>query len=115
MLDKTMMTALVERCSGVGAALVSDEIYHGIEYERPAVTALSVTNDVHVINSFSKYYSMTGWRIGWMVVPDAHVRTVERLAQDGFKLARRTVAKYREAAGIPTSAQRRRAAKLRNL
>lgn len=84
MLDAGMMNGLIERCRAIGAAFVSDEIYHGIEYERAAVTALSLTDDVHVINSFSKYHSMTGWRIGWMVVPDAHVRTIERLAQNMF-------------------------------
>jgi aspartate/methionine/tyrosine aminotransferase len=67
-----------------GAAFVSDEIYHGIEYERKAVSALEITDEVYVINSFSKYFSMTGWRVGWMVVPEAHVRRVERLAQNMF-------------------------------
>lgn len=84
MLDQPALEALAGRCDKIGAAFVSDEIYHGIEYDRPAITALSITDDVHVINSFSKYHSMTGWRIGWMVVPDAHVRTVERLAQNMF-------------------------------
>ena len=84
MLDRAAMTALIEACNARGAAFVSDEIYHGIEYERQAVSALEITDNAYVINSFSKYYSMTGWRVGWMVVPDAHVRTVERLAQNMF-------------------------------
>ena len=67
-----------------GAAFISDEIYHGIEYEKKAVTALEITDDVYVINSFSKYFSMTGWRVGWMVVPEDHVRVVERIAQNMF-------------------------------
>ncbi|MEO1607699.1 MAG: aminotransferase class I/II-fold pyridoxal phosphate-dependent enzyme, partial [Pseudomonadota bacterium] len=67
-----------------GAAFVSDEIYHGIEYDSPAVSALEITDDAYVINSFSKYFSMTGWRIGWMAVPEAHVRTIERLSQNMF-------------------------------
>jgi aspartate/methionine/tyrosine aminotransferase len=84
MLDRAAMTALIEACTARGAAFVSDEIYHGIEYERQAVSALEITDEAYVINSFSKYYSMTGWRVGWMVVPEAHVRTVERLAQNMF-------------------------------
>ncbi len=62
--------------------LISDEIYHGITYGARAQTALAFSSDVVVINSFSKYFSMTGWRIGWMVVPEALVRPIERLAQN---------------------------------
>ncbi|MBR9651995.1 pyridoxal phosphate-dependent aminotransferase [Thalassovita aquimarina] len=84
MLDKPAMQALVEACQASDTAFISDEIYHGIEYEAKAVTALEVTDDCYVINSFSKYFSMTGWRIGWMVVPEDHVRVIERLAQNMF-------------------------------
>ena len=84
MLDKPAMAALIEAAQAQGAAFISDEIYHGIEYEAKAVTALEVTDDCYVINSFSKYFSMTGWRVGWMVVPDDHVRVVERIAQNMF-------------------------------
>ncbi|MEL7152003.1 MAG: aminotransferase class I/II-fold pyridoxal phosphate-dependent enzyme [Pseudomonadota bacterium] len=84
MLDRPALTSLIDATQARGAAFVSDEIYHGIEYERPAVSALEVSDDVYVINSFSKYHSMTGWRVGWMVVPDTHVRTIERLAQNMF-------------------------------
>jgi aspartate/methionine/tyrosine aminotransferase len=84
MLDRPALSALIDAATGQGAAFVSDEIYHGIEYDRPAVSALEITDEVVVINSFSKYYSMTGWRVGWMVVPDALVRPVERLAQNMF-------------------------------
>ncbi|NNE80222.1 MAG: aminotransferase class I/II-fold pyridoxal phosphate-dependent enzyme [Silicimonas sp.] len=84
MLDKPALSSLIRAASERGAAFVSDEIYHGLEYGRRAVSALQITDDVHVINSFSKYYSMTGWRVGWMVVPESHVRTVERLAQNMF-------------------------------
>ena len=62
--------------------LISDEIYHGLEYEAPAETALAHSDAAIVVNSFSKYFSMTGWRIGWMVVPEALVRPIERLAQN---------------------------------
>ncbi|MDU8926448.1 aminotransferase class I/II-fold pyridoxal phosphate-dependent enzyme [Alisedimentitalea sp. MJ-SS2] len=84
MLDRAAMTGLIEACHAKGAAFISDEIYHGIEYEKKAVTALEITDETYVINSFSKYYSMTGWRVGWMVVPEDHVRLIERLAQNMF-------------------------------
>jgi aspartate/methionine/tyrosine aminotransferase len=84
MLDHPSMKALIEATQGQGASFISDEIYHGIEYEKKAVTALEITDDAYVINSFSKYFSMTGWRVGWMVVPEDHVRVVERIAQNMF-------------------------------
>ncbi|WP_375227562.1 pyridoxal phosphate-dependent aminotransferase [Roseobacter sp. S98] len=84
MLDRPAMQALVQATAEQGASFISDEIYHGIEYEAKAVTALEITDDAYVINSFSKYFSMTGWRVGWMVVPEDHVRVVERIAQNMF-------------------------------
>lgn len=84
MLDLAAMRALVDATQETGASFISDEIYHGIEYEAKAVSALQISNDVYVINSFSKYFSMTGWRVGWMVVPEDHVRVIERLAQNMF-------------------------------
>jgi aspartate/methionine/tyrosine aminotransferase len=84
MLDKSQLAALAEACAARDAALISDEIYHGIDYDLRPVSALEVTDEVYVVNSFSKYFSMTGWRVGWMVVPDDHVRRIERLAQNMF-------------------------------
>lgn len=84
MLDRVQLAALAQACASRGAAFISDEIYHGLSYGRPSVSALEVTDDVVVINSFSKYWSMTGWRVGWMVVPPEMVRTIERLAQNLF-------------------------------
>ncbi len=84
MLDKSALGALIDCAQDRGAAFISDEIYHGIEYEAKAVTALEVSDDICVINSFSKYFSMTGWRVGWMVVPEGQVRQFERLAQNMF-------------------------------
>lgn len=84
MLDRAAMQALIDHCQANGMAFVSDEIYHGVEYEAKAVSALEISDDVYVINSFSKYFSMTGWRVGWVVVPTEHVRTIERLAQNMF-------------------------------
>ncbi|UWR13817.1 pyridoxal phosphate-dependent aminotransferase [Sulfitobacter sp. M368] len=84
MLDRPAIGALIDACAAQNASFISDEIYHGVEYEKKAVTALELTDDCYVINSFSKYFSMTGWRIGWMVVPEDHVRVVERIAQNMF-------------------------------
>ncbi|MFV0386419.1 pyridoxal phosphate-dependent aminotransferase [Paracoccus sp. (in: a-proteobacteria)] len=83
-LRRDEMRALTDAAAERGMAVISDEIYHGLSYGDRCCSALEVTDDVFVINSFSKYFSMTGWRVGWMVVPEAHVRTVERLAQNMF-------------------------------
>ena len=84
MLGREALAALMGATAAQGASFISDEIYHGIEYEAKAVSALEISDDCYVINSFSKYFSMTGWRVGWMVVPEDHVRVVERLAQNLF-------------------------------
>ncbi|MBT1154256.1 aminotransferase class I/II-fold pyridoxal phosphate-dependent enzyme [Aminobacter anthyllidis] len=75
------LKALVDTARELGIAVISDEIYHRLAYGAPDVTALAYDADVTVINSFSKYYCMTGWRIGWMVLPERLVRPVERIAQ----------------------------------
>jgi aspartate/methionine/tyrosine aminotransferase len=75
---------LYEYCRDRGIRLVSDEIYHGITYEAAAQTARAFGRDAIVINSFSKYYSMTGWRLGWMLVPPDLARSVECLAQNFY-------------------------------
>ncbi|WP_045389824.1 pyridoxal phosphate-dependent aminotransferase [Falsirhodobacter sp. alg1] len=84
MLDHQSLSALMQHAESRNMAFISDEIYHGLHYNERAVSALEVSNQAYVINSFSKYFSMTGWRIGWMVVPPDHVRRVERLAQNLF-------------------------------
>lgn len=84
MLAPEELAELVEWCRAHGVRLVSDEIYHGIVYEGRAQTGLAYGAEPIVINSFSKYYSMTGWRLGWMVVPEDCVRAVETLAQNLF-------------------------------
>jgi aspartate/methionine/tyrosine aminotransferase len=84
MLDHDTLAALIRAAEAQGVSFISDEIYHGLHYEGRAVSALEVSDEVYVINSFSKYFSMTGWRIGWMVVPEDHIRMVERLAQNMF-------------------------------
>ncbi|GAA4112428.1 pyridoxal phosphate-dependent aminotransferase [Aminobacter aganoensis] len=75
------LKALVDAARELGIAVISDEIYHRLAYGAPDVTALAYDDDVTVINSFSKFYCMTGWRIGWMVLPERLVRPVERIAQ----------------------------------
>ncbi|PLP61052.1 1-aminocyclopropane-1-carboxylate deaminase [Mesorhizobium loti] len=75
------LKALIETADRLGIAVISDEIYHRLAYGAPDTTALAFGRDVAVINSFSKYYCMTGWRIGWMVLPEKLVRPVERIAQ----------------------------------
>jgi aspartate/methionine/tyrosine aminotransferase len=80
-LDGPAMARLAGWCGDHGVRLVSDEIYHGITYGPPAATAVG-TADAVVVNSFSKYFSMTGWRLGWLVLPGDLVVPVERLAQN---------------------------------
>ena len=84
MIDKKSLTNLINSAKENNASFISDEIYHGIQYENKPTSALEITDECYVINSFSKYFSMTGWRIGWMVVPENHVRQVERLSQNLF-------------------------------
>jgi aspartate/methionine/tyrosine aminotransferase len=84
MLDRDAMAALIGYCADRNIALISDEIYHGLTYDAPAVSALELTDQVFIINSFSKYYAMTGWRVGWMVVPEDFVGTIRNLAQNLF-------------------------------
>lgn len=82
MLSAEQMRALTAYCDSRGIRLISDEIYHGITYGMNGVTAASFTDNAFVINSFSKYYSMTGWRVGWMVIPEEVERSIECLAQN---------------------------------
>jgi aspartate/methionine/tyrosine aminotransferase len=79
---RVVLQSLADWSRDSGTVMVADEVYHGIAYGEPAETALSVSDDAIVLNGFSKYYSMTGWRLGWMVVPQSRVRAVERLAQN---------------------------------
>ena len=84
MLDRDALGGLVDYCGRNGIRLVSDEIYHGIVYRGAADSALRFTDDAVIVNSFSKYFSMTGWRIGWLVVPPDLDRSIECLAQNLF-------------------------------
>ncbi|MDD9904070.1 MAG: aminotransferase class I/II-fold pyridoxal phosphate-dependent enzyme [Rhodospirillaceae bacterium] len=82
MLDSKSFQELVAYCGAHDIRLVSDEIYHGITYGADADSALSFTQDAVIINSFSKYFSMTGWRLGWMVMPEDLLRVTESLSQN---------------------------------
>jgi aspartate/methionine/tyrosine aminotransferase len=82
MLDAAHLSTLIEACADAGIRFISDEIYHGLDYAFPAETAAKYSDDVLVVNSFSKYFCMTGWRVGWLVVPEALVRPIERLQQN---------------------------------
>ncbi len=76
------LRALAAKARALNCALVSDEIYHGLSYGAPTPSALAVDDDVIVVNSFSKYWAMTGWRVGWIVAPEALIAPIERLAQN---------------------------------
>ncbi len=84
---------LVEFCEHEGVRLISDEIYHGITYGMNPSTAAGCSNTAIVVNSFSKYFCMTGWRLGWMIVPDDLIRSLECLAQSLF-IAPPTASQY---------------------
>jgi aspartate/methionine/tyrosine aminotransferase len=82
MMTAAALAALVQCAEDAGVVVISDEIYHGLDYAFAAESAARLSGDAIIINSFSKYFCMTGWRIGWMVVPPSLVRAVERLQQN---------------------------------
>lgn len=82
MMSREALSSLIAAAEDAGIRFISDEIYHGLDYAFPAVTAAALSEHALVINSFSKYFCMTGWRVGWMVVPDVLVRPIERLQQN---------------------------------
>ncbi|MCP3382876.1 aminotransferase class I/II-fold pyridoxal phosphate-dependent enzyme [Bradyrhizobium sp. CCGUVB4N] len=82
MMSREALAGLIAASEDAGIRFISDEIYHGLDYAFPAVTAAELSPHALVINSFSKYFCMTGWRVGWMVVPEILVRPIERLQQN---------------------------------
>ena len=84
LLDDEALAAIAAFVRGKGGQLIVDEIYHGLTYGREASTALQLGDDIFVVQSFSKYFNMTGWRLGWLVVPERFVRDIEKLAQNLF-------------------------------
>lgn len=92
-LSNEAMRTLIDGVAQHGGRLIVDEIYHGLVYDTAPQTALTFSDDVFVVNSFSKYFGMTGWRLGWLVAPEAYVADVEKLAQNIF-LAPSTIAQH---------------------
>jgi len=84
MLAPTDLAALATYCHTAGIRLISDEIYHGLTYGKPAASAAQFSESAIIINSFSKYFSMTGWRVGWLVLPEDLIRLTERISQNFF-------------------------------
>jgi aspartate/methionine/tyrosine aminotransferase len=93
LLDDALLAAIAGFVRQKGGQLIVDEIYHGLTYEREASTALQFGDDIFVVQSFSKYFNMTGWRLGWLVVPERFARDIEKLAQNLF-IAPSTPAQY---------------------
>ena len=92
-LDRQSIDALIESVDDLGGTLLVDEIYQGLVYDQQNFTALSSSDQIIVVNSFSKYFGMTGWRLGWMVVPEQLVDAIDRVAQNIF-LAPSTLAQH---------------------
>lgn len=86
-LGRAQLAALYERVAERGGSLIVDEIYHGLVYGEHQPTALAVSDEIFVINSFSKFFGMTGWRLGWLVAPERYVPVLDRLAQNLFLAA----------------------------
>ena len=99
MLDERALDRLARWCASRGVRLVSDEIYHGITYGAPAVSALAADPHALIVNSFSKYWCMTGWRLGWAVLPEDLLEPFTRLAQNLF-IAPSTIAQYAALAAL---------------
>jgi aspartate/methionine/tyrosine aminotransferase len=104
MMHPEHLRDLIQAAEGEGIRFISDEIYHGLDYAFPAETAARISERALVINSFSKYFCMTGWRIGWMVVPEAMVRPVERLQQN-LAISVPTLAQYAATAAFEGRAE----------
>ena len=83
-IPRSELRAIVESVRRAGGFTIVDEIYQGLVYDAEPSTVLEHADDVFVINSFSKYFNMTGWRLGWIVAPETHVREIEKLAQNAF-------------------------------
>lgn len=98
-LSKVELAALAAAVRARGGYLLVDEIYHGLGYDAPTPSVLEVDQDAFVINSFSKYFGMTGWRLGWLVAPEAAVAEMEKMAQNLF-ISMSTMAQYAALAGF---------------
>ena len=92
-LNQSYIAKAWEKVNGLGGHLLVDEIYQGLVYEGDDFSALSISDDIFVVNSFSKYFAMTGWRLGWLVVPDWAIEGATKLAQNLF-IAAPSVSQY---------------------
>ena len=92
-VEADAMQALIKAVTDAGGSLIVDEIYQGLVYDAEEFTALSLSDEIFVVNSFSKYFGMTGWRLGWMVVPENYIDAVDRVAQNIF-LAPPTISQH---------------------
>jgi aspartate/methionine/tyrosine aminotransferase len=104
LVPRVALAAIVAAVEGRGGRVIVDEIYQGLTYETEAETALGISDEVFVVNSFSKYFGMTGWRLGWLVAPQDYVSQVEKLAQNLF-LAPSTPAQYAALAAFAPEAK----------
>jgi aspartate/methionine/tyrosine aminotransferase len=99
MIHADEMAKLIAAIHSRGGRLIVDEIYLALTYGTAAKTALALSDEIFVINSFSKYFQMTGWRLGWIVAPSAYVKAIERLAQNLF-ISNSAIAQHAALAGF---------------
>ena len=99
MINIDAMRKLIAAVAGKGGRLIVDEIYLALNYGEAATSAITLSDDVFVINSFSKYFQMTGWRLGWLIAPSGYVRDIEKLAQNLF-ISNSTIAQHAALAGF---------------
>ena len=105
LISRNQLEAIYQVVRERGGVLIVDEIYQGLVYDLKPFTALEITDDLFIINSFSKYYGMTGWRLGWMVAPERFIQAADKLAQNIF-LSASTPAQYAALAAFDAETQR---------
>jgi aspartate/methionine/tyrosine aminotransferase len=103
-LDRQSLVDIQSVVAAKGGFLIVDEIYQGLVYDVPDMTALEFGSDLYIVNSFSKYFGMTGWRVGWLVVPESVVPSVDKLAQNLF-IAAATASQYAALAAFSKDTQ----------
>jgi aspartate/methionine/tyrosine aminotransferase len=104
LISTEQLTAIYQLIESKGGTLIVDEIYHGLVYDEKPESVLNIGDQAFVVNSFSKYYGMTGWRVGWLVVPDDFIEAANRLAQNMF-LAAPTISQYAALAALGKETQ----------
>jgi aspartate/methionine/tyrosine aminotransferase len=98
------LVAIIKMVDELGGVLVMDEIYHGLVYDQPVKSVLGYSSNAFVVNSFSKFYGMTGWRVGWLVAPEPYISSIDKLAQNLF-IASPTVGQYAALAAFDNEVQ----------